>query len=115
MFSDYISYISRPPYLIPEKVIGFDLGTQETSYTERDACLYAASVGASKDPMNRADLNFTWEASKKFKVLPTFGVTIGSGGTIEKLAKCPGMPEFNKMMLLHGEESMTFHSAFPSS
>ena len=73
----FAAAFEKPALLIPEKVIGYDLGTYETSYNRKDAQLYAAAVGASADPMNKDDLDFTWEMSSDFKVLPTFGVTIG--------------------------------------
>lgn len=106
--------VQRPAQIIPDKVVGYDLGTYESSYIKKDTQLYAAAVGASADPMNKADLDFTWENSKKFKVLPTFGLTIGDLMTpVKKLTECDGMPQFNLMMLLHGEETLELHTPFP--
>ena len=73
----FAAAIEKPAQLIPEKVIGYDLGTYESKYTRKDAQLYAAAVGASADPMNREDLDYTWEMSSNFKVLPTFGASMG--------------------------------------
>ena len=110
----FAAAIEKPAQLIPEKVIGYDLGTYESKYTRKDAQLYAAAVGASADPMNLEDLDYTWEMSSNFKVLPTFGVTIGDLMTpVQKLTECEGMPDFNLMLLLHGEEKLELHKPFP--
>lgn len=96
--------MSKPPQVVPEKVIGYELGTVEVEYTKNDALLYAATIGASSDPMNLEDLDFTYELSENFKIMPTFGVVLGNfNGIFEAITNCPGMPDFNPMMLLHGE------------
>lgn len=88
----YSVSFSRPSQIIPEKVIGFDLGTYEKFYTRS---LYAASMGSSANPVARQDRYLTWERNRNFNVLPTFGVTIGNIGTLQRLAECPDMPEFS--------------------
>mmetsp|Transcript_8289 Transcript_8289/g.8163 ORF Transcript_8289/g.8163 Transcript_8289/m.8163 type:complete len:300 (+) Transcript_8289:15-914(+) len=105
----------KPAKVVPDLVRGFKIGGIQTqSWVERDTILYALGVGMSRDPMDTKELAFTYENSENFKVLPTFGATIGSIGAIfDGLVSCPGMPEFNPMMLLHGEQRLEFFKPFP--
>jgi peroxisomal enoyl-CoA hydratase 2 len=106
----------KPDKVIPSQVRGYKLEETEHTYTEIQTMLYAIGVGVSRDPMNLADLNFTYENAENFKVLPTFGVTIGKiNKTFEALTSCPGMPVFNPMMLLHGEQKLEMFKPFPPS
>ena len=70
----------------------------ELKYDERDVILYNLGVGA-----NRADLPLVFEGNDNFQVLPTFGVIP------QYFANAPYkmediLPDFNSMMLLHGEQ-----------
>jgi acyl dehydratase len=107
--------MSKPSQVIPEQVIGYEVGTHQASYTQNDVMLYAAAIGASTDPMDREDLNFTFELAEEFKVLPTFGVVMASTASLSGLSRCPGMPEFNPMMLLHGEQTLEIVRPIPIS
>lgn len=50
------------------------------TYTDRDAILYALSVGVSLDALDPADLKFTYELHPEGQtVLPTFAVLFGFG------------------------------------
>lgn len=64
-------------------------------------------IGFSQDPMNEEDLKFTYELKDDFTVFPTTGTTFI---TIDKvfgpLSECPGIPQFNPMMILHGEHKI---------
>jgi multifunctional beta-oxidation protein len=70
----------------------------EFVYDDRDVILYNLGVGAK-----RTDLPWVFEGSDKFEVLPTFGVVPYFGAaspfSLEKI-----VPNFNPMMLLHGEQ-----------
>ena len=73
------------------------------SYTERDAILYALGVGAG-----RGELPLVYEMHEDFAVLPTFAVTFQHSlmaGLITGKG-IPGLPAFNPMMLLHGEQRL---------
>jgi hypothetical protein len=97
--------MEKPKQIVPEKCIGYEMSRTTVSYKASDTILYALGVGASADPMNTEDLNFTFELAENFKVLPTFAVVMGSFNDIfAGLERCPGIPAFNLMMLLHGEE-----------
>ena len=54
--------------------------------------------------MYKPHYNFTYENAEEFQSFPTMGVVVSHRGAI--LGAIPGMPEFNPMMLLHGEESL---------
>ena len=104
----------KPAKVIVEKVRGFKFKDTVTEYSEMKAILYALGIGVSRDPMNLNDLNFTYERAENFKVLPTFGVVLGiSGRLFDGLNSCPGLPEFNPMMLLHGEHKLELFRPFP--
>ena len=62
-------------------------------------------IGFQSDPSNKEHFNFTYENAESFRAFPTIGVVIAHRGSIDNLA-IPGMPAFNPMMLLHGEESI---------
>lgn len=68
------------------------------TYTERDSMLYNLGIGAK-----RTDLPYIFEGHEDFQVLPTFGVIpqfdVNTPYTVDEV-----VPNFNPMMLLHGEQ-----------
>lgn len=54
--------------------------------------------------MNEVELPFTYELSDEFRVFPTFGCVLPKIDIFKALTSCPGLPNFNPMMLLHGEQ-----------
>jgi peroxisomal enoyl-CoA hydratase 2 len=59
--------------------------------------------------MNEDHYQWTYENADNFGVFPTNAVTVAHRGPMSKgVFEIQGMPEFNPMMLLHGEESVTF-------
>lgn len=104
----------RPAKVVPSQVRGYKLKDAVIEYTEIQTILYALGIGVSRDPMNLSELNFTYERAEEFKVIPTFGVTVGGADVVfEGLMSCPGLPEFNPMMLLHGEHKLELLQPFP--
>jgi acyl dehydratase len=89
--------------------VGAESDPVETSWTSKDALLYAVGVGAgSVDPAQ--ELQFTTENSKGIdqQVLPTFAVIIGmGGGAMGKIG------DFNWAMLVHGEQSIELARPIP--
>lgn len=70
----------------------------EFSYDDRDVILYNLGLGA-----RRTELPLVYENSDSFQVLPTFGV-IPAFGVATPWSMDEVMPNFNPMMLLHGEQ-----------
>lgn len=60
--------------------------------------------------MKTEDFTFTYELNDEFKVFPTYAVCLCSQNLnfFEVLLECPGLPQFNPMMLLHGEHRVEF-------
>ncbi|KAI8870153.1 NAD(P)-binding protein [Ramicandelaber brevisporus] len=73
----------------------------EHTFTERDIILYALGVGAT-----RHDLNLVYENSDEFAALPSMGVLLGFVTSADFSSE---VPEFNPMMLLHGEQYIEIH------
>src|SRR3954453_23306570 len=82
-----------------------------TSWSSKDALLYALGVGAGQTDPTGFELEFTTENSTDIaqRVLPTLPVVIAMGGG-------PGLPswgEFDFRMLLHAEQGVTVHGPTP--
>src|SRR5436190_22767309 len=82
-----------------------------SSWTSKDALLYAVGGGAGQTDPTGFELEFTTENSSDTaqRVLPTMPVVIAMGGG-------PGLPswgEFDFRMLLHGEQGVTVHGPIP--
>ena len=81
----------------------------EVLIDNREMILYALGIGFQKDPMNAEDYNFTYENAADFASFPTMAVVIAHRGDLASLT-VPGIPTFNPMMLLHGEEKVELYS-----
>jgi acyl dehydratase len=91
------------------EAVGRSFGPSETTWSSKDALLYALGVGAGQDdPLG--ELEFTTENSHEVtqRVLPTFGViVVQQGGPRQSLG------DFNRAMLVHAEQSLTLHRPLP--
>lgn len=87
-----------------KKAIGTKMVPYEQNITNDSMILYALGLGFQKDPLKAEHFNFTYERADEFQSFPTMGVVVAHRMTLDKL-KVDGMPRFNPMMLLHGEES----------
>lgn len=67
--------MQKPDKVIPEKVIGFKVPLQVYHLDVKKALLYNVSVGYSKNPLNKDDLNFTYELAEDFKICPSIVTT----------------------------------------
>ncbi|KAF8822105.1 MaoC family domain-containing protein [Cardiosporidium cionae] len=162
MAEENISGIDKPKKVIVSLCEGFVLGKSRKSYTQRDAILYAIGIGASQDPLDPLDLQYTYENSENFATVPSFASVFPSMDLMfEGLQRCPDsmnsaliiritqekthkiyypffltalcceqlgisidlraqgssctrLPEFNPMLLLHGEHKLTLHNPIPS-
>jgi len=103
--------MEKPKQVVPEKVIGYNAGSETSEFSFRDCIIYAFGIGFSRDPMNLDDLYYTNEhKDDEFKVFPTNCTTIANGSKfLESMLECPGLPEFNPMNLLHGEQECHFY------
>lgn len=90
------------------KAIGHKFPAYEYKVTNNDVILYSLGIGFQADPMNKSHYNFTYENGEEFQAFPTMGVVIAHRASLGDLS-VPGMPTFNPMMLLHGEESLEVH------
>lgn len=81
-----------------------------SSWTSKDALLYAVGVGAGQEPTAPAELPFVSENSMNVtqRALPTMAVVLadvsGAFGTIGS---------FNPTMLVHGEQRVVCHAELP--
>lgn len=58
------------------EAVGHQFQATTTTYDEKDAALYAVSIGASEDPLDTGDLQYTYELfSSGFHCFPTFAAT----------------------------------------
>ncbi|KAI9205184.1 uncharacterized protein BJ171DRAFT_84467 [Polychytrium aggregatum] len=81
--------------------------SQTFSYSQRDVIIYALGVGA-----RRTDLPLVYENSDKFVALPTYGV-VPAFAAQSAVSFGDFMPNFNPMMLLHGEQYLEFKKPLP--
>jgi acyl dehydratase len=89
--------------VVPRLVRNFEIGTFIKKLTQEQAILYALSVGANQDPMNKTDLKFTYENRPDFQIIQSFTSQF-SVLDLLKIRECPGLPDYNPMALLHGEQ-----------
>ena len=106
----------KPAKVIPEQCRGFKIDIGEVVYDNYKAILYALGLGMSRDPIDEKELDFTFELADDFKVMPTFGtVLMKFNPLLEALMTCPGLPDFNALNILHGEQKVeTFKPFAPS-
>lgn len=108
--------MTAPSLDVVNNAIGMEMEAITYTYTERDVALYALGIGAPADWLDQDELKYVYELSTVgFKVIPSFGV-IYSGAMIQSiLSGNVGGIEFNPMMLVHGEQSLSIKKPLPTS
>jgi acyl dehydratase len=78
----------------------------DTSWTSKDALLYAVGIGAGTN-----ELAYTTENTNGVsqQVFPTFAVVIGWGGG----SAMRNIGTYNPALLVHGQQAITFHKPLP--
>ena len=79
---------------------------QAFSWGDRETMLYALGIGMGTDPMNADELPFVYE--NNLKAVPT-QATVAAWG-----AGPMGQTGINYLMVVHGEQSVTFHKPMPT-
>jgi hypothetical protein len=94
-----------------ELALKFRQKPYEVTLTNNDAILYSLGIGFSRDgPIPKDDLRFTYENADSFQPFPTNSLVVCHRGPFaDGDFDIPGVPAFNPMMLLHGEEQLTIH------
>jgi acyl dehydratase len=80
----------------------------EIGYSERDAIIYALSVGAGLDTLDEGELRLVYE--KDLRVLPTFATALlnSSDNLFERA-------EINFRKVVHSEQRLKVHNPLPST
>jgi acyl dehydratase len=85
-----------------------DLKTEGQSFAwrDRETMLYALGIGMGSDPLNMDELPFVYE--NNLKAVPTLATVVAWG------AGPMGKTGINYLMVVHGEQSVTFHKPMPT-
>ena len=98
----------KKPEVDVKKALSFTQKPYEVELKSNDTILYALGVGFSQDAMNKDHLRFTYENADSFGAFPTNSVVVCHRGPFaDGDFDIPGIPPFNPMQLLHGEETIT--------
>jgi acyl dehydratase len=89
--------------------VGSTAGPSETSWTSKEALLYALGVGAGQeDPLRELELTTENTRGVAQQVLPTFGVIIVQRGGPRR-----SLGDFDRAMLVHAEQALVLHRPLP--
>ena len=102
--------VEKKPQVNIEEALKFRQKPYTVEFKNNDSILYSLGIGFQTDNMNKDHFKYTYENNEDFRSFPTNAVTICHRGPFaDGDFNVPGMPAFNPMMLLHGEESVIAH------
>ena len=92
----------------PDKLLHWPFPEVVQSYSKRDTILYALGLGLSMDPLDEAQLRFTYEDG--LQALPSMAVVLATPGFWVK------EPEsgVDWVKVLHGEQCLEIHKPLPA-
>lgn len=93
--------------IVSERLFSWPFQDVVQSYDNRDAMLYALSIGLGANPIDPEQLCYVYE--KDLRVFPTMALVLGHPGSW--IAHPDSGIDFRK--LVFGEESLTIHCALP--
>ncbi len=91
-------------------LMAFEIPSVTQRLTERDAILYALSVGFGSDPMDLDQLAFV-DAAQGLKVAPSLALVLAHPGSWTSDPRTG----VDYTQVVHGEQRLTLHAALPSS
>lgn len=94
-----------------ELALKFTQQPYEVKLSNQDIILYAMGIGFSQEALNKEHLRYTYENADYFGAFPTNSlVACHRGPFADGDFDIPGIPAFNPMQLLHGEETITIET-----
>ncbi|CAI2377745.1 unnamed protein product [Moneuplotes crassus] len=96
----------------PSKARGHVICEEDMMFTEELCQLYHLCVGFNQDPCNEDDFKFIYEYDDDFTTFPTISV-LALKVCLTKMFETPGLPQFNIMSLLHGEQIVEVSNPIP--
>lgn len=87
----------------PQKARGSELADKHFEFTNELCNLYSLGIGFNRDPLNEEEFRFTYEMDEDYTTFPTISV-LALKTFVQEMFYTPGLPQFNIMMLLHGEQ-----------
>lgn len=90
-----------------DKLISLRIPEVEQTYTARDTILYALGLGLSIDPVDKDQLNFTYE--KHLVALPSMAVVLGNPGSWLRTLDTG----VDYLRVVHGEQGLVLHRPLP--
>ena len=96
-----------------EQALKFTQKPYEVTMSSNDCILYALGIGFQQDAMNSEHYQYTYENAEGFTAYPTTPLVVCHRGPFaDGDFDVPGIPAFNPMQLLHGEEMITIEKPF---
>lgn len=96
----------------PAKARGHVICEEDLELTEDLCKLYHLCIGFNQDPEDEDDFKFIYEYDDDFTTFPTISV-LALNTFISKMFETPGLPMFNIMSLLHGEQIVEVFNPIP--